>query len=72
MSTAETRTAAPDELLPGDLEAAERHFIEGTPFEAGLARRIRGHVKRVSEEMFRTRGMIDQETMDRLLRDDRE
>ena len=61
MSTAE-KTAAGD-LLPGDLEAAERHFIDGTPFEPELARRLDEQTERISERIFRERGMIDEATM---------
>jgi hypothetical protein len=65
MSTAERTTAG--DLLPGDLEAAERHFIDGTPFEPELARRLDEHTERVSEEIFRERGLIDEATMQMLL-----
>jgi hypothetical protein len=57
----------PDDLLPGDLEAAEKHVAEGTPFEPQLARRIEAHTERVSEEVFRKRGLIDEATMQMLL-----
>jgi hypothetical protein len=65
MSTAERTTVG--DLLPGDLEAAERNFIDSTPFEAELARRLDEHTERVSEEIFRERGLIDEATMQMLL-----
>jgi hypothetical protein len=65
MSTAETTTAG--NLLPGDLNAAERHFIERTPFDPELARRLDEHTERVSEEIFRERGLVDEATMQMLL-----
>jgi hypothetical protein len=58
------------ELMPGDLEAAEKHFFEGSTFEPGLAQRIAEHTERVSEEIFRARGLIDEATMQMLLERD--
>ncbi|CAN5411150.1 hypothetical protein BH10PLA2_BH10PLA2_03930 [soil metagenome] len=55
------------DLLPGDLEAADKHVTEGTPFEPELARRIDARTERVSEEIYRERGLIDEETMQMLL-----
>ncbi len=72
MSTAETKSTVTGELLPGDLEAAERHFLEGTPFKPELARRLHEYTERISEEIFRNRGLIDEKTMNELLRDDRD
>jgi hypothetical protein len=68
MSTVE-KTIVGD-LMPGDLEAAEKHVFEGSPFEAELAQRIAEHTERVSEEIFRARGLIDEATMQMLLERD--
>jgi hypothetical protein len=65
MSTVEKTTFG--DLMPGDVEAAEKHVIEGSPFEPELAQRIDQHTERVSDEIFRTRGLIDEATMQMLL-----
>jgi hypothetical protein len=61
-----------DQQERADHEAAEGHFIEGTPFETELARRIQERADQVSERIVRTRGFLDEETVNQLLRDDRD
>jgi hypothetical protein len=71
MSTIQEKLAV-DQQERADHEAAERHFIEGTPFEPELARRIQERAEQVSERILRTSGLLDEETVNQLLRDDRE
>jgi hypothetical protein len=58
MSTVE-RPPAIDPQIQADQEAAERHFLEGTPFEPELARRIRERSERLTAETSRRVGLID-------------
>jgi hypothetical protein len=48
-----------DPQIQADQEAAERHFLEGTPFEPDLARRIRARSERMMGETSRRVGFID-------------
>jgi hypothetical protein len=68
MSTIETK---PDIDLHelADQEAAERHFIAGTPFEPDLARRIQERSAKISEETFNRIGYID---VDQLIHETRD
>ena len=59
MSIIQANNATTDNLLAADLEAAERHFVEGTRYEPSLARRLREHGERISEEAFQRNGYID-------------
>ena len=69
MST-ETKTPGTNQQEQADLERAWRHFVQGTPFEPDLARRIQERAERMRRENFRRVGYIDDETLGRLLRDD--
>jgi hypothetical protein len=68
--SAETKTPDTDQQEQADLERAWRHFEQGTPFEPDLARRIQERAEKLRQENFRRVGYIDDETLDRLLRDD--
>jgi hypothetical protein len=50
MSTVE-KTPAIDLQAQADHEAAERHFIEATPFEPDLARRIQERAEKVRQKL---------------------
>ncbi len=58
MSTVE-KPLVIDPRIQSDQEAAERHFLEGTPFEPDLARRIRERSERMMAETSRRVGFID-------------
>lgn len=53
-----------------DLERAWRHFEEGTPFDPDLARRIQERAETMRQETFERIGMLDEETVNRLVRND--
>jgi hypothetical protein len=71
MNTTETKpTVDPQEQA--DCEAVERHAIEGAPLDPEVARRVQERAERVSQEIFRIHGLLEDETVNQLLRDDRD
>ena len=67
MST-ETPTADAQELA--DREAVYRHAFEGQPLDPEVRRRVRERAARITEEIRRVHGVIDDETFQKLLDDD--
>jgi hypothetical protein len=67
MST-ETRTTDPQDLA--DREAVVRHAFYGEPLDPEVRRRVRERAARITEEMRRVHGEIDDETFQKLLDDD--
>jgi hypothetical protein len=55
-----------------DAEAVLRHAFRGEPLDPEVARRVHERAAKITEEIYRTRGMIDDETFQKLLRDDDE
>ena len=49
-----------------------KRIIDGTPVDPETARRIEERANRITEEIYRTHGLIDDETFQRLLDDDDE
>jgi len=72
MSTAETQSAGIDQQVLADLDAVMKRIIDGTPVDPETARRIEERANRITEEIYRTHGLIDNETFQRLLDDDDE
>lgn len=70
--TSETHTAASDLQELADRDAVYQHAFEGQPFDPELRRRVRERAARVTEGIHRTRGLIDDETFQKLLGDDDE
>lgn len=68
MSTAESEV----DLQRADFEAVTRHAFEGTPLDPEVERRIEERANRVTEEIRRIHGVIDEETLNQLIRDVRE
>lgn len=66
MSTAETTSTDPQVLA--DLDAVMKRIIDGTPVDAETSRRIEERGNRLTEEIRRIHGEIDEETLNRLLR----
>ena len=71
MSTIDTKPDIDLQEL-ADHQAADRHFIEGTPFEPELARRIQERANRASAEIRRIHGLFDGEFLNQLVRDARD
>ena len=72
MSTAENQLAGTDPQVLADLDAVMKRIIDGTPADPETARRIEQRGNRITEEIYRTHRLIDDETFQRLLDDDDE
>jgi len=72
MSTAETQSAGIDQQVLADLDAVMKRIIDGTPVDPETSRRIEERANRVTEEIYRTHGLIDDEKFQKLLDDDDE
>ena len=72
MSTAKTEPGGIDQQVLADLDAVMKRIIDGTPVDPETARRIEERANRVTEEIYRTHGLIDDETFQKLLDDDDE
>ena len=69
MST-ELKHTGTDPSERADAEAVYRHAFEGKPLDPGVRRRVRERAARITEEIRRTHGLIDDETFQTLLSDD--
>jgi hypothetical protein len=58
------------ELRKADREIVMRHVLDGTPIDPDVARRVRARAERVAEELYRTHGLLDNDTIHNLLRGD--
>ena len=70
MSTAETEPAGIDLQVPADLDAVMKRIIDGTPVDPETSRRIEERADRLTEEIRRTRGVMDDARFQALLHDD--
>jgi len=70
MSTAETEPAGIDPQVLADLDAVIKRIIDGTPVDAETSRRIEERADRITEEIRRTRGVMDDDRFHGLLHDD--
>ena len=68
-----TETATTDPLADSeqsDIEAVLRHAFDGMPLDPEVARRVDERAARITEQVRRTRGVIDDETFQAPLADD--
>jgi hypothetical protein len=65
----ETETAA-DPQEQADREAVYRHAFEGAPLAPEVAHRVHERAARITQEIARIHGVIDDETFQKLLSDD--
>jgi hypothetical protein len=65
-----TDTAGTDPQEQTDAEAVLRHAFHGEPLDAAVAHRVRERAARVTEEIRRVHGVIDDETFQALMSDD--
>jgi hypothetical protein len=73
MSTEQVLADADEaELRKADREIVMRHVLEGAPIDPEVARRVRARAERVTEELYRTHGLLDNDTIHNLLRGDDE
>ena len=70
MSTAETEPAGIDLQVRADLDAVMKRIIDGTPVDPETSRRIEERADRITEEIRRTRGVMDDARFQALLHDD--
>jgi hypothetical protein len=69
MST-ETNQTGTDLQEQADFEAVLRDAFEGEPLDPEVARRVEERAHRITEEIRRVHGVIDDETFQEMLRDD--
>ena len=68
-----TETAAKDPLADSehaDTQAVLRHAFDRAPLDPEVARRVDERAARITEQVRRTHGVIDDETFQKLLADD--
>jgi hypothetical protein len=70
MSTAKTEPAGIDLQVLADLDAVMKRIIDGTPVDPETSRRIEERADRITEEIRRTRGTMDDARFQALLHDD--
>lgn len=70
MSTAEAEPAGIDLQVMADLDAVMKRIIDGTPVDPETSRRIEERADRITEEIRRTRGVMDDARFQALLHDD--
>ena len=61
-----------DPQVLSDLQAVMKRLIDGTPVDPQTSRRIEERADRISEQIVRLHGEIDDETLNQLLRDVRD
>ena len=70
MSTAETQPAGIDPQILADLDAVMKRMIDGTPVDAETSRRIEQRADQITEDIRRSRGVMDDDRFQALLHDD--
>jgi hypothetical protein len=70
MSNAETEPVGIDLQVLADLDAVMKRIIDGTPVDPETSRRIEERADRITEEIRRTRGVMDDARFQALLHDD--
>ena len=70
MSTAETEPVGIDLQVLADLNVLMKRIIDGTPVDPETSRRIEERADRITEEIRRTRGVMDDARFQALLHDD--
>ncbi len=70
--SAELKHTGVEPLERADSEAVYRHAFEGEPLDPEVARRVHERAARVTEDIYREHGLIDDETFQKLLSDDDE
>ena len=70
MSTAKIERPGIDLQVLADLDAVMKRVIEGTPVDPETSRRIEERADRITEEIRRTRGIMDDARFQALLHDD--
>jgi hypothetical protein len=69
MSTAASDRSAIDQVMV-DLDSVMKRIIDGTPVDPETSRRIEERADQITEEIRRTRGVMDDARFQALLHDD--
>lgn len=70
MNPAETEPVVIDLQVQADLDAVMKRIIDGTSVDPETSRRIEERADRITEEIRRTRGVMDDARFQALLQDD--
>ena len=70
MSSAQTKATGIDPQVLADLDSVMKRIIDGTAVDPETSRRIEERADRITDEIRRTRGIMDDERFQRLLHDD--
>jgi hypothetical protein len=70
MSTTEAERAGTDPQVLADLDAVMKRIIDGAAVDPETSRRIEERADRITEELRRTRGVMDDDRFQGLLHDD--
>jgi hypothetical protein len=70
MSTAHSKPAGIDPQVLADLNAVIKRIVDGTPVDPETSRRIEERADRITEEIGRTQGDMDDDRFQALLHDD--
>jgi hypothetical protein len=70
MSSAQTRATGIDPEVLADMDAVMKRIIDGTPVDPETSRRIEERADAITEQIRRTRGVMDDDRFERLLHDD--
>jgi hypothetical protein len=70
MRTAETEPESIDQQVLADLDAVMKRITDGTPIDPETSRRIEERADRITEEIRRARGVMDDARFQALLHDD--
>ena len=70
MSSAQTRATGIDPQVLADLDAVMKWIIDGTAVDPETSRRIEERADAITEQIRRTRGVMDDDRFERLLHDD--
>ncbi|HET6883097.1 MAG TPA: hypothetical protein VFI31_23210 [Pirellulales bacterium] len=70
MSIAESQPAGIDPQVLADLDAVMKRIIDGTPVDPETSRRIDERADRITDEIRRSRGVMDDDRFQALLHDD--
>jgi len=70
MSTAETEAAGLDSQVLADLDAVMKRISDGAAVDPETSRRIEERADRITAEIRRTRGVMDDHRFQALLHDD--
>lgn len=70
MCTSETQPAGIDPQVLADIDAVMKRINDGTPVDPETSRRIDERANRITEEIRRCRGVMDDDRFQALLHDD--